>query len=138
MIARGRRVRRPREQREVAFGLADMSTHPDVHVKMVQKGAVRSLMTLLEKAQDAEAQRFSALALGNISSTPENRIPIVEEGVLKPVIRFMETDDADIVARQYCALTVKRKTSRTRHAMATVLTHLFVCMFWGAGWQPGS
>ena len=53
LIARGRRVRRPREQREVAFGLADMSTHPDVHVKMVQKGAVRSLMTLLEKAQDA-------------------------------------------------------------------------------------
>ena len=27
LIARGRRVRRPREQREVAFGLADLLTH---------------------------------------------------------------------------------------------------------------
>ena len=31
LIARGRRVRRPKEQREVAFGLADLSTHPEVH-----------------------------------------------------------------------------------------------------------
>ncbi len=37
LVARGRRVRRPREQREVAFGLADMSTHPEVHIRMVQK-----------------------------------------------------------------------------------------------------
>ena len=27
LIARGRRVRRPKEQREVAFGMADLSTH---------------------------------------------------------------------------------------------------------------
>ena len=27
LIAKGRRVRRPREQKEVAFGIADLSTH---------------------------------------------------------------------------------------------------------------
>jgi hypothetical protein len=27
LIAKGRRARRPREQKEVAFGLADLSTH---------------------------------------------------------------------------------------------------------------
>ena len=27
LIAKGRRVRRPREQKEVAFGLCDLSTH---------------------------------------------------------------------------------------------------------------
>jgi hypothetical protein len=29
LIARGRRARRPPEQKEVAFGLADLSTHGD-------------------------------------------------------------------------------------------------------------
>ena len=71
LIARGRRVRRPREQREVAFGLADMSTHKEVHVQIVQKGGVKSLTLLLERAQDQEAQRFAALALGNIAATRE-------------------------------------------------------------------
>ena len=41
LVARGRRVRRPREQREVAFGLADMSTHPEVHIRMVQKVSLK-------------------------------------------------------------------------------------------------
>jgi hypothetical protein len=27
LIAKGRRARRPREQKEIAFGLADISTH---------------------------------------------------------------------------------------------------------------
>ena len=27
LIAKGRRAKRPREQKEVAFGLADLSTH---------------------------------------------------------------------------------------------------------------
>jgi hypothetical protein len=35
---------------------------------MVQKGGVKSLLMILTKSIDLEAQRFSALALGNISS----------------------------------------------------------------------
>jgi hypothetical protein len=37
LIAKGRRVRRPAEQKEVAFGLADLSTHEDLLERMVQK-----------------------------------------------------------------------------------------------------
>ena len=83
LIAQGRRVRRPRKQREVAFGLADLSTHQEVHIRMQQKGGCKSLVHLLERSSDQEAQRFAALALGNIASTPENRLPIVEEGVCR-------------------------------------------------------
>lgn len=32
LIAKGRRARRPREQKEVAFGLADLSTHRKLHL----------------------------------------------------------------------------------------------------------
>ena len=74
LIAKGRRVRRPREQKEVAFGLADLSTHEDLLEKIVQKGGVKSLLTLMTKSQDPDAQRFSALALGNCSSASFNRL----------------------------------------------------------------
>ena len=57
LVARGRRDRRPREQREVAFGLADMSTHPEVHIRMVQKGGVKTLIHLISNSKDEEAQR---------------------------------------------------------------------------------
>ena len=43
LIAKGRRVRRPPEQKEVAFGLADLSTHEELLERMVQKGGVKSL-----------------------------------------------------------------------------------------------
>ena len=46
---------------------------------MVQKGGTKSLIYLLERSADPEAQRFAALALGNIASTQENRIPMVDE-----------------------------------------------------------
>ena len=89
LIARGRRVRRPREQREVAFGLADLSTHPDIYTRVVQKGGCKSLVQLLERSSDLETQRFAALALGNIGSTAENRVPMVQEGVVRPLIAYI-------------------------------------------------
>ena len=106
LIARGRRVRRPREQREVAFGLADLSTHTEVHVRLVQKGGVKSLLKLLEKSPDQEAQRFSALALGNVASTAENRVPMVDEGALRPLIAYIRNEDGDVIGRQYSALAL--------------------------------
>ena len=106
LIARGRRVRRPREQREVAFGLADLSTHTEVHTRLVQKGGIKSLIKLLEKSADQEAQRFAALALGNVASTAENRIPMVDEGCLRPLITYIRNEDGDVIGRQYSALAL--------------------------------
>ncbi|KAJ1402223.1 hypothetical protein B484DRAFT_405473, partial [Ochromonadaceae sp. CCMP2298] len=68
LIAKGRRARRPPEQKEIAFGLADISTHEELLERLVQKGGVKSLLILLTKSIDADAQRFSALALGNAAS----------------------------------------------------------------------
>lgn len=78
LIARGRRVKRPREQKEVAFGLADLSTHEELLERIVQKGGVKSLVNLLVKSTDSEAHRFSALALANCASAQFNRASIVE------------------------------------------------------------
>lgn len=68
LISKGRRARRPPEQKEIAFGLADLSTHEELLERMVQKGGVKSLIILLTKSIDTDAQRFAALALGNTSS----------------------------------------------------------------------
>ncbi len=35
LIAKGRRAKRPREQKEIAFGLADLSTHREYFLLML-------------------------------------------------------------------------------------------------------
>lgn len=106
LVARGRRVRRAREQREVAFGLADLSTKPELLEKLVTKGATRSLTTLLERSKDPDATRFSALALANMASAGANRVPMVNDGSLRPLIDFLRSQEADLVGRQYAAAAV--------------------------------
>ena len=104
LIARARRVKKPREQREVAFGLADLSTKPEMHVRMVEKGGVRALVRILERSPDPEAQRFCALALGNVASTHENKAPLVDEGLMRPLLEYTGAEQGDIIAKQYCCL----------------------------------
>lgn len=104
LIAKGRRVRRPQEQKEVAFGLADLSTHEELLDRMVKKGGTRSLLELLRRSQDAEAQRFSALCIANCASAVFTRLKIVEDGALEPLITLIKDDDADMIVRQYCAM----------------------------------
>jgi hypothetical protein len=83
LIAKGRRVRRPREQKEVAFGIADLSTHEELHERIVKKGGIKSLINLMTKSSDAEAQRFSALAIANCASAVFNRLTIVQDDALQ-------------------------------------------------------
>ena len=97
-------MRRPPEQKEVAFGLADLSTHEELLERMVQKGGVKSLLMLLTKSSDADAQRFSALALANAASAPFNRVRIATEGTVPILIDYIKDKDNDIVGRQYCAM----------------------------------
>ena len=56
LITKGRRARRLRDQKEVAFGLADLSTHEELLERVVQKGGVKSLLLLLTKSTDTDAQ----------------------------------------------------------------------------------
>jgi hypothetical protein len=106
LIAKGRRVRRPREQKEVAFGLCDLSTHEELHERIVKKGGIKSLVTLLNGSSDNEAQRFAALALANVASAPFNRLPIVEEGVVTFLVEYTANEAHDLIARQYCAMAI--------------------------------
>lgn len=72
---------------QVAFGLADLSTHEELHERIVKKGGCKSLIQLLMKSSDNEAQRFSALALANIASAVFNRITMVQVRVTQPHTR---------------------------------------------------
>lgn len=81
LIAKARRVKRTRDVREVSFGLADLSTKAQLHERMVEKGAVRSLLKLVQ-CQTHEAQRFATLALGNISSSAGTKRTMVRPSSL--------------------------------------------------------
>lgn len=106
LIAKGRRVQRAIEQKEVAFGLADLSTHEELLERMVQKGGIKSLLLLITRSKDRDAQRFSALALANISSAAFNRSKIADEGTIPTLINIMKDTDSDIICRQYCAMAL--------------------------------
>eukprot|EP00753_Platysulcus_tardus_P011177 PLAT3273.9.p1 GENE.PLAT3273.9~~PLAT3273.9.p1 ORF type:complete len:3983 (+),score=2360.32 PLAT3273.9:40-11988(+) len=106
LIAQGRRVRRPREQRESAFGLAEFSTQRAALLSMVQKGAITSLLHLLERSLDALAHRYSTLALANIASDDAARPVLGEEGCIRPLLQFISREDSDPVGRQYAAMAI--------------------------------
>ncbi|KAL7686152.1 putative armadillo-like helical protein [Plasmopara halstedii] len=108
LIARGRRERSPTDQRDVAFGLANISTNAELHEKMVSKGVVNALLTLILQSSDSEALRLACLCLANVASSPASRIRIVEEGALPPLVNFFKDDDNknDTVAKQYIAMAI--------------------------------
>ncbi|KAL9191141.1 hypothetical protein ACHAXT_000847 [Thalassiosira profunda] len=107
LVARGRRVRSFREQREISFGLADLSTKPDVHERIVKKGGVETLVNLLVTAQDAEAQQFAALAVANTASTKALCNDIIRlDSVVSGLVQYVGNEQADAIGRQYSALAV--------------------------------
>lgn len=132
LISKGRRVRRPREQKEVAFGLADISTHEELLERMVHKGAVKSLLMLLTKSQDNDAQRFSALALANACSADFNRTRIASEGAIKVLVEYIKEDDNDMIGRQYCAMALGNLSAEPENHMEIIKTNgnlLFLSLF---------
>ena len=107
LIARGRRVRSSRESREIAFGLADLSTNPEVHERLVNKGGIATLVGLLTTAQDAEAQQFAALAIANTASTKALCDDISRlEGVVAGLVQCVGNEQGDSIGRQYSALAL--------------------------------
>ncbi|GLE00435.1 hypothetical protein PINS_up009192 [Pythium insidiosum] len=106
LIARGRRERKPTEQRDVAFSLAEISTNAELHERMVSKGVVKALLTLILKSTDVEALRLASLCLANTASTPAARLKIVQDGALPPLVEFLQQPDADVIGRQYVAMTI--------------------------------
>ncbi|KAL3789162.1 hypothetical protein HJC23_012251 [Cyclotella cryptica] len=107
LVARGRRVKNFREQREITFGLADLSTRPDSHERLVKKGGVTTLVDLLTNSQDAEAQQFAAIAVANTASTTSLCNDIVKlEGVVSGLVQYVGNESADSIGRQYCAMAI--------------------------------
>ena len=107
LVARGRRVRNFRETREVTFGLADLSTHPDVHERLVKKGGIETLVHILITAQDAEAQQFAALAVANTAATKTLCNDIAKlDGVIAGLVQYVGNEQADAIGRQYSAMAI--------------------------------
>ena len=107
LIARGRRVHHAREQRDVAFGLADLSTHGELHDRIVTKGGIKTLVHLLTTSQDVEAQRFSALAIANTSCAEEHRVQVANlDNSLMHMTNYINSEEFDLMTRQYCAMAL--------------------------------
>ena len=107
LVARGRYANDFREQREIAFGLVDFSTHPELHEQLVKKGGVNTLLHFLTAIQDAEAQQFAALAVANTaSSTSVCQDIVMLDGALAGLIHYVGNESGDSIGRQYCALAL--------------------------------
>jgi len=130
LVAKGRRVQNPREQREVAFGLADLSTNPQLCIRIVAKGGISTLIRLLDVSKDVETQRLSALALSNIASLTHHSYTEVDSfetekltpkdddfnscsakeawgsnlETIQRIIHLLNDDGMDTVTRRYGAL----------------------------------
>jgi hypothetical protein len=87
---------------------------------MVQKGAVKSLLMILTKSIDLDAQRFSALAMGNMSSAAYNRIRIASEGAITVLADYMRNRDNDIIGRQYCSMAIGNLAAEPENHMEIV------------------
>ena len=87
--------------------------HAEVHVRMVQKGGVKSLIQLRALCRP-RSPALLALAIGNIASTAENRVPIVDEGALGPLITYVRNEDGDVIGRQYSALALGNLASKLK------------------------
>ena len=107
LVARGRRTKNFREQREITFGLADLATRTDIHERLVRKGGVITLVDILSTSQDAEAQQFAAIAIANTSSSTQLCTEILKlEGVIARLIQYVGNESADSIGRQYCAMAL--------------------------------
>jgi hypothetical protein len=105
LIVKGRTSRSAREQKESAFGLAEISTHKEMHGRICSKGGIKTLLTLMESAHDNEARMFAALALANCSASPENKAAIGKEALLQ-LVEYMKDEGKDNMAKSFCAMSV--------------------------------
>ena len=106
LIAKARRCKRPKDQKETAFGLADLSTHRETLEKLARKGGVESLVILLMNSKDMDCQRLCALALSNLSSDPFNCDIVARDDLMATLVPLIGDDGADLVTRQYACTCV--------------------------------
>lgn len=108
--------------------------------RMVQKGAVKSLLLLLTKSNDKDAQRFASLGIANLASAGNdfsssipyhslnvtiiafNRTRIASEGSIPILINVMKDVDSDIIARQYCAMALGNLAAEPENHLEIVKT----------------
>lgn len=67
---------------------------------------MKSLLLLITKSPDSDAQRFSALALANACSAAYTRGRIAAEGAVQVLIDYIRSDESDMIGRQYCAMAL--------------------------------
>lgn len=100
-------MQRARDQREVAFGLAALSTKQEIHYNILKKGGVKTLTHLLKSSYDVEAQRFAALAIANTACIENEKIEFIrEDECLDGILSELRNDDSDTTVRQYCAMAL--------------------------------
>jgi len=106
-VARGRHPRNVKDQREISFGLAELSTNEDLHERLVNKGGISTLANLLGTCQDSESQQFAALAIANTASTNSLCKEIAKlNDVLESLVAYVGNEAGDPVGRQYCAMAL--------------------------------
>ena len=104
-----------------AFALAFLASNHDYQVSLVQKGAVRPLVSIM--ATDSEPKHYAGLALLKLADNFENHIIIAEEGGIQALLKLGRSRVTGEELQYKAALTVGhlasnaiRKIPRQRHS----------------------
>jgi hypothetical protein len=148
LIAKGRRARRPPEQKEVAFGLADLSTHGTYSIfhfwcifiviywtfpmvllsnrgafgKTCSKGWCKITFDLVDKVDRYGCSTVcsSYFTLYSQIILAFNRTRMASEGAIPILIDYMKNTEGDLVAKQYCAMALGNLAAEPENHMEVV------------------
>ncbi|EFJ27678.1 hypothetical protein SELMODRAFT_441407 [Selaginella moellendorffii] len=83
-------------QREAALLLGQFATaDPDCKVHIVQRGAVRPLIRMLEAA-DPQLREMAGFALGRLAQNTHNQAGIVHDGGLRPLLDLLDSKNGSL------------------------------------------
>ncbi len=106
LIDKGASTRHPLEQKEVAFGIANLSSKEELHRHLIKKGGIESLAVILKRSHNLESQRLAALGIAICTSCADMQNRIVRDGGLKLAVNFIKSECNDPVVRGYCAMAI--------------------------------
>jgi len=91
-------------QEYAAFSLAHLASNRDYQVLMVDKGALKPLVSMM--SVHAEPRHYAGLALLKLADNFNNHIKIAEEGGIQALLRLARARSTDEELQYKAALTV--------------------------------
>ena len=111
--------------RYAAFGLANLAANANHREKLVEEGAIVSLISLA-CCEDINAQVQAIVALRGICISPEYRAVVVREGIMDPLVLLSRSEEIGVLREVSSAINClssveENKAEIADRALCTVI-----------------